>query len=240
MSALSTNDVVRGGIGGAGEPACTLRVVLVDARALFRSGLRALLEEHPDIRVVGEARSLADVARVAARAHPDVVLVHLGPSDVDALEALHLLARAHAAGAHRVVVYSTCEGDQHVDAALRSGARGFVLADDRPVLLVEAIRAAATGDVLVSPALTATLLSRGRSPGTGRGDGAGAGAAVLSAREVDLVRAVALGLTNAEISAHIWISLSTVKHHLAAVQQKLGLRNRVEIAVWAWRAGLVP
>lgn len=208
-----------------------LRVAVADSRPLLRSGLRSVLASTPDLHLVAEARSVADIVEVAARSRPDVVLMHLGRSGDEGLEIVRALARG--APAHRVVVYASPDTARCLWTALHHGARGFLLVDDRPSLLVEAVRSAAAGDVLISPALTATVLSRRTPPAQDGFD-----PAALSRREIDVVRAVALGMTNAEIARQAWMSVSTVKHHLAAVQQKLCLRNRVEVAVWAWRAGL--
>lgn len=210
-----------------------LRVALVDRRSLLRSGLRALLEQQPDIRVVAEVAGVTDLAAVAPRARPDVALTHLDAADGDRPGGVAAFLRASAAMPHRLVVYATARGADHVELALRHGVRGFLRAADPPVLMVEAVRAAAAGDVLVSPALITGLLPR--LPATPHRVGAGR----LTARETELVHAVALGLTNAEPSTRIHMSLSTVKHCLTTVRQKLHLRNRVEIATWAWRSGLI-
>lgn len=202
---------------------------MADRRPLLRSALRALFARAPGVVLVAEAGSAADVVGVAERCRPDVVLMHL---DADGgLAAVQALARG--APAHRVVVYAPAEAAQRLWAALQHGARGVLLVDDRPTLLVEAVRSAASGDVLVSPALTEAVLARLPAPAVDA-----PGAAALSQRELEVVRAVALGLTNAEIGRLTLMSVSTVKHHMAAVQQKVGLRNRVEMAVWAWRAGV--
>ena len=210
------------------------RVLLVDGRTGFRSALRGMLSEQPDIRIVAEARTVFDGSRVVAQVRPDVVLAHLDPLDRNAPADVCAFARSGVAGPHRLVVYSTAGGARFADPVLRSGARGFVLVEDRPALMVESVRAAACGDGLLSPALSTKRLPRMSLPVGTVADGC-----PLSAREVELVRAVALGLTNAEISRGIHISLSTVKHYLTTVLHKLHLRNRVEIATWAWRSGLM-
>ncbi len=214
-----------------------MRVLVADGCPLLRSGLRAVLAAAPGLLLVGEAGSVADVVAAAERCRPDVVLLHLDePGDGEPGAGGLGIVRALARGAppRRVVVYARADPGPLFWGALRCGARGFLLVDDRPTLLVEAVRSAAAGHVLISPALTAALLARLPSPAA---DGA-SGAVALSRRELEVVRAVALGMTNAEIGRLALMSVSTVKHHMAAVQQKVGLRNRVEMAVWAWRAGL--
>ena len=133
----------------------------------------------------------------------------------------------------KVVVVTTFDLDEYVHSALRNGAAGFLLKDSGPALLVEAVRAAVSGDALISPSITVRLLEH-LSPPAPSGDDGG-----LSPRELDVVKLAAKGLTNAEIAAQLFISVGTVKTHLGSVQTKLGARNRVEIAAWAWERRLV-
>lgn len=212
--------------------AAPLRAMTVHRRSSLGSGLRALLEECQDIRVVAEVGCAADLAFVVSRVRPDVVLLHLPDVHGDVLGTIRSLSGGDPP--QRVVVYATSGGPLPVEEALWHGALGFVLVEDPAALTVEAVRAAAAGRSLISPALAGALISLIPPPL----DVEHAHHHPLTDREVQLVRAVARGSTNAEISAQIWISLSTVKHHLADVQRKLGLRNRVEIAAWAWRTGL--
>jgi DNA-binding NarL/FixJ family response regulator len=136
----------------------------------------------------------------------------------------------------KVVVVTTIDLDEYVHSALRNGASGFLLKDAGPALLIEAVRAAQRGDALVSPQVTVRLLKHFNSPAKREVEGP---KDPLTAREFDVVRAAARGLTNTEIGAELYLSLSTVKTHLASVQGKIGARNRVEIAAWAWRSGLM-
>lgn len=135
----------------------------------------------------------------------------------------------------RVVIVTTYDEDENVYSALRAGACGFLLKDAGPSLLIEAVRAAADGESLVSPSITTRLLARFATAGPP----GGAARAELTGRETQVVRAVARGLTNAEIGAELVISLSTVKTHLNVVQRKLAVRNRTEIAIWAWENHVV-
>jgi DNA-binding NarL/FixJ family response regulator len=133
-----------------------------------------------------------------------------------------------------VVIVTTFDLDEYVHGALRSGAVGFILKDAGPALLAEAVRAASTGDALISPSVTVRLL-RHLAPASS----SARPVTPLSDRETEVIRSIARGRTNAEIGAELFISLSTVKSHLTSVQQKLGLRNRVELAAWAWQTGLI-
>lgn len=160
--------------------------------------------------------------------------IRTNATTADGLEALRRLTRPGTVNPPKIVVVTTFD-DEYVQRALSEGASGFLIKDSGPALLIEAIRAAASGEALVSPAITVRLLRRLNSAAPPRREPRTA----LSARETDLVRLVAGGLTNAEIAAGPTISVGTVKTHLANVQSKLSARNRVEIAAWAWESGLV-
>ena len=218
----------------------TISVLLADDQPMVRGGLRTILEDQPDIEVVAEASDGVEAVALARRLRPDVCLVDIRMPRMDGMEVTRTLAGPDVADPLRVVVVTTFDVDEYVYGALRGGAVGFILKDAGPALLVEAVRAAHAGDALVSPSVTVRLLRHltGTSrPRSGRG---GASAVrPLSERETEVVRAIALGRTNLEIGAEMFISLSTVKGHVAAVQAKLGLRNRVEIAAWAWEKKVV-
>ncbi|MBP2704483.1 response regulator transcription factor [Microbispora sp. RL4-1S] len=213
----------------------TIRVLLADDQAMVRSGLRLILENQPDISVVAEAADGVEAIELARRLRPDVCLVDIRMPRLDGIEVTRALAGPGVADPLRVVVVTTFDLDDYVYGALRGGAVGFVLKDAGPVMLVEAVRAAGAGDALVSPSVTLRLLRRlAATPAP-----ASAGPArPLSERETEVVRAVARGRTNQEIAAELFISLSTVKTHIAGIQAKLGVRNRVEVAAWAWENGV--
>lgn len=218
----------------------TISVLLADDQPMVRGGLRTILEDQPDIEVVAEASDGVEAVALARHLRPDVCLVDIRMPRMDGMEVTRTLAGPDVADPLRVVVVTTFDVDEYVYGALRGGAVGFILKDAGPALLVEAVRAAHAGDALVSPSVTVRLLRHltGEARPKSRPDGASA-VRPLSERETEVVRAIALGRTNLEIGAEMFISLSTVKGHVAAVQAKLGLRNRVEIAAWAWEKKVV-
>jgi DNA-binding NarL/FixJ family response regulator len=214
----------------------TIRVLLADDQAMIRSGLRLILEDQPDIAVAGEAADGAEAVALARRLRPDVCLVDIRMPRLDGIEVTRALAGPGVRDPLRVVIVTTFDLDEYVYGALRAGAVGFLLKDAGPALLAEAVRAASSGDALISPSITVRLLQHlapAAAPEPARL------AVPLSDRETEVTRAIARGRTNQEIAAELFISLSTVKSHLASVQLKLGLRNRVEIAAWAWASRLV-
>ncbi|MBB1259533.1 response regulator [Streptomyces alkaliterrae] len=208
------------------------RVLIADDQEMVRTGFRLILEAQPGIEVVGEAADGARCVELARRLRPDVCLVDVRMPRLDGLEVTRRLAGPDVAEPLRVVVVTTFDQDDYLYGALRGGAVGFLLKDAGPALLVEAVRAAARGDGLVSPAVTLRLLRN-----LDHGSTADTPPVPLSEREAEVVRLVAHGRTNQEIAAELHISLSTVKTHLTSVQLKLDARNRVEIAAWAWRTG---
>ncbi|MFJ9909421.1 response regulator [Streptomyces sp. NPDC101152] len=214
----------------------SLRVLIADDQAMIRSGLRLILEDHDDITVVGEASDGAEAVELARRLRPDVCLVDIRMPRLDGIDVTRALSGPGVAEPLRVVIVTTFELDEYVYGALQAGAVGFVLKDAGPTLLVEAVRAAHAGDALISPSITLRLL---RSLAPARAPAGERPGRPLTDRESEVVRAVARGRTNQEIAAELFISLSTVKGHLTAIQSKLGARNRVEIAAWAWEARLV-
>lgn len=220
--------------GGSARP---VRVLIADDQEMVRTGFRLILHTQPDIKVVGEAADGAECVELARKLRPDVCLVDIRMPKLDGLEVTRLLAGPKAVDPLRVVVVTTFDQDDYVYGALHGGACGFLLKDAGPALLVEAIRAAARGDALISPAVTVRLLERmGEQRPTARAE---VSATPLTARELEVARLVADGRTNQEICDELFVSLSTVKTHMASIQTKLRLRNRVEIAAWAWRCGVV-
>ncbi|MEU9142882.1 response regulator transcription factor [Streptomyces sp. NPDC048349] len=210
-----------------------IRVVIADDQEMVRTGFRMILESQPDIEVVADAADGEAALAAVTRHRPDVLLLDIRMPTLDGLE---VTRRLSGQTTPRIVIVTTFDLDEYVHAALHGGASGFLLKDASPAMLVEAVRAAAVGDALVSPAITVRLL-RDMAPHT-PATPARRPAEPLTERERDVVRSLARGLTNAEIAAELYVSLSTVKTHLANVQAKLGARNRVEIAAWAWESGL--
>ena len=205
-----------------------ITVLLADDQAMVRAGFRMIIDSQPDMTVVGEADDGQAAVELANRIRPDVCLFDIRMPVLDGLAATRLLAGPDVTRPLRVVIATTFDSDEHVEIALRNGAAGFILKDSGPQLLLEAVRAAAAGDALISPSITVRYLDRFVTPTAtpSRRDHP------LSERELDVAHAVARGLGNQEIAAELFISLSTVKTHLTSVQTKLGLRNRVQIAIW--------
>jgi DNA-binding NarL/FixJ family response regulator len=213
----------------------SIRVLLADDQAMIRSGLRLILEDQPDIDVVAEAADGTEAIRLARQLRPDVCLVDIRMPGKDGIEVTRAIAGPGVADPLRVVIVTTFDLDEYVYGALRVGAVGFVLKGASPALLAEAVRAAHNGDALISPQITLRLL---RHVAPVRASAPRRPVAPLSQREIEVVLAIAKGQTNTEIAAGLFISLSTVKSHLASIHNKLGVRNRVEIAGWAWETGL--
>ena len=212
-------------------------VLIADDQEMVRVGFRMILDNQPDIEVVADVPDGITAVAKARELRPDVCLVDIRMPGIDGLEVTRQLAGRGVADPVKVVVVTTFDLDEYVYAALENGACGFLLKDAGPALLVEAVRAAAAGTALISPQITLRMLEHFTRPSaeTGRSGELD----LLTQREQDVVREVARGLTNTEIAGALFLSLSTVKTHLASVQQKIGARNRVEIAAWAWRTGLV-
>ncbi|MEJ2856004.1 MULTISPECIES: response regulator transcription factor [unclassified Saccharothrix] len=210
----------------------TLRVLIADDQDIIRAGLTTILNGQPDIDVIGQAANGNEAVTLARRLRPDVCLFDIRMPHLDGVEATRLLAGPDVADPMAVVVITTFDTDEHVSGALKAGARGFLLKDAGPDLLVQAIHAAAEGDALIAPSVTARLLatfadsaspSKRPQPLT-----------PLTDREEEVALTVARGLTNAEIADELHVSLSTVKFHLASLMNKISARNRVQIAIWAY------
>lgn len=213
----------------------SIRVLLADDQEIIRTGLRMILNAQPGIEVVGEAADGAEAVALARQLRPDVCLFDIRMPGLDGIEATRQLAGPGIPEPLAVVVITTFDLDEFVHGALKAGARGFLLKDAGPELLVQAITAAANGDALIAPSVTARLLATFAQ----RHDATPPAQPVvpLTDREEQVLVSVARGRTNAEIAAELFISLSTVKTHLASLMNKLGARNRVEIAMWAYETG---
>ena len=215
----------------------TIRVLVADDQELVRTGLAMILDAQPDIEVIGTAVDGKQAVALARELRPDVCLFDIRMPEMDGLEATRELAGADVEDPMAIVIITTFDLDEYVHGALKAGARGFLLKDAGPELLVQAIHAAADGDALIAPSITARLLSTFAQSAS---QGAPAQPAwPLTDREEEVLVTVARGHTNAEIGDELHISLSTVKAHLASLMTKLEVRNRVELAIWAHETGRV-
>jgi DNA-binding NarL/FixJ family response regulator len=211
----------------------TIRVVVADDEELVRTGLRLILDTEPDIEVVGEASNGRHVVEMATALQPDVVLLDIRMPEMDGLEATRLLLGGGSTS--KVVVLTTFDLDQYVYDALQAGASGFLLKDAPAHQLVAAVRAAAAGDALLAPSVTKRLITEfaRRGPRV-----APSTVQALTERELEVLRLLARGLSNAEIAAELFIAEGTVKTHVARLLSKLGVRDRVQAVVLAYQSGL--
>jgi DNA-binding NarL/FixJ family response regulator len=213
----------------------TVRVLVADDQEIVRTGLTMILDAQPGIDVVGQAADGREAVALARRLRPDVCLFDIRMPEMDGIEATRQLAGAGVEDPIAVVVITTFDLDEYVHGALKAGARGFLLKDAGPEMLSQAIHAAARGDALIAPRITARLLAAFSQAGSGPTPAQPL--EPLTAREEDVLLTVARGRTNAEIADELHISLSTVKTHIAAIMAKLGARNRVEIVMWVYETG---
>jgi DNA-binding NarL/FixJ family response regulator len=211
----------------------TIRVLVADDQSMVRAGFRMLLAGEPDIEVVGEASTGLDAVTGAADLHPDVALMDIRMPGLDGIEATRRIVAADPGT--RVLILTTFDLDEYIYEGLRAGASGFVLKDDPPEQLIAAIRTVAAGDALLSPAVTKRVIAqftRTQRPRPPRGIDD------LTARERDILRLMAQGLSNAEIGRALFIGDTTVKTHVTHILQKLDVRDRVQAVVLAYRSGL--
>jgi DNA-binding NarL/FixJ family response regulator len=218
------------------EPADSpITVLLVDDQRLVRTGFRSILGSEPDIAVVGEASDGVEAVQLVRAITPDVVLMDIRMPHMDGLEATRIIL---AESTSRVVILTTFDSDDYVYDALRAGASGFLLKDAPADQLLTAIRCAASGDALIDPTVTRRLITRLTRP-VAEPDGSPAQLRDLTDRELQVLRLMAKGLSNAEIAADLVIQESTVKSHVGRVLTKLNLRDRVQAVVLAYECGLV-
>ena len=216
-----------------------IRVAVVDDEALVRRGLTVLLTMEADVEVVGEAHDGAGAIDLVRRPHPDVVLMDIRMPGTDGLAATRTLTGDPATSATKVLILTTFDLDEHVFAALRAGASGFLPKDTAPEELLRAIRVVAGGDALLAPAVTRRLVEefvrRAPEPPVRRPPGMD----TLTARELEMLRAVAQGLSNAEIAEQLFVSYATVKTHVSSLLAKLDVRDRAQLVVLAYDTGVV-
>ena len=216
----------------------TLAVLIADDQALVRAGFRMILEAEEDMEVVGEAADGREALAEALRLRPDVVLMDVRMPEVDGIEATRRLLGEDGSDA-KIVMLTTFDMDEYVYDALRAGASGFLLKDVPPEQLVAGIRAVASGDSLLAPSVTRRVIEEfvRRPPDSVRT--APPELTELTAREAEVLKLIARGLSNAEIAKELFVSEATVKTHVAHVLMKLKLRDRVQAVVLAYESGLV-
>ncbi len=214
-----------------------IKVLIADDQALLRAGFRALLDAQPDIEVVGEASDGAEAVRLAGRERPDVILMDIRMPGLDGLEATRRIVADPALAEVRIVILTTFDLDEYVFEALRVGASGFLVKDTDPVDLLRGIRAVASGDALLSPGVTRRLIAqfaaqvRAPHPPTELSS--------LTDREREVMTLVGAGLSNDEIAERLVVSPATAKTHVSRAMIKLGARDRAQLVVFAYEAGLV-
>jgi DNA-binding NarL/FixJ family response regulator len=216
----------------------TIRVLVADDQALVRGSFRILVDTAPDLTAVGEAASGAEAVELARSEKPDLVLMDIRMPGVDGIEATRQITADPQTSAVRVLILTTFDLDEYVFAALRAGASGFLLKDTPPADLLVAIRVVAAGDALLAPGVTRRLIAEF----TGRPEPAQRPAAALeevTEREREVLTLIGLGLSNAEIAAHLHVSLSTAKTHVGRLLMKLAARDRAQLVIAAYEGGLV-
>jgi DNA-binding NarL/FixJ family response regulator len=217
----------------------TIRVLVADDQSMVRAGFRMLLSGEEDIEVVAEASNGLEAVEKAARFQPTVVLMDIRMPELDGLEAARRILATTGDDAPKILMLTTFDLDEYVYEALRAGASGFLLKDTPPEQLVAAIHVIAQGEALLSPSITRRVISefvKGTGP---KPQAQFPRLADLTARELEVMKAIARGLSNAEIAKELFVSETTVKTHVARILMKLGLRDRVQAVVLAYEAGVV-
>jgi DNA-binding NarL/FixJ family response regulator len=215
----------------------TIRVLLVDDQELVRTGFRMVLDAQTGIEVAGEASDGRGALEVLRSTSADVVLMDVRMPRMDGIEATrHICARD---GGPKVIILTTFDLDEYAFAALKAGAAGFLLKDAGPEQLIEAIRAVSSGDAVVAPSTTRRLIDRFVQHIPDERVAADTGMETLTARESEVLKLVARGLSNGEIAERLYVSEATVKTHVGRILSKLGLRDRVQAVVFAYETGLI-
>ncbi|HET7071694.1 MAG TPA: response regulator transcription factor [Nocardioides sp.] len=217
----------------------TTSVLIADDQALVRRGFKMILEIEPDIEVVGEAADGREAVAQCRRLHPDIVLMDVRMPGVDGIEATRSITEDESNASTRVVMLTTFDMDEHVYEALQAGASGFLLKDVQPELLVAGIHAVHGGDSLLAPSVTRRMIESFLTAPRVRNPDARDALAVLTNREREILLTMARGLTNGEIAAELFVSETTVKTHVGRILTKLGLRDRVQVVIFAYESGLV-
>jgi DNA-binding NarL/FixJ family response regulator len=216
-----------------------VKVLIVDDQSLVRAGFRMILDSEEDIEVIGEASDGREAVEAVARITPDVILMDIRMPNLDGLEATRRILDGRTDGP-RVLMLTTFDLDEYVYEALRAGASGFMLKDTPPEQLVAAIHVVASGDALLSPAITKRVIEEFiRRPPSTIATTPSPKVADLTARELEVLGFMARGLSNAEIAKDLFVSETTVKTHVARILMKLGLRDRVQAVVFAYETGIV-
>jgi DNA-binding NarL/FixJ family response regulator len=214
----------------------SIRVLIADDQALVRSGFRLILETRPDITVVGETEDGRQTVALAREHRPDVILMDVRMPVLDGIQATREIVASDNPA--RILVLTTFDLDEYVYAAIRAGASGFLLKDVRPRDLIDAIRLVADGNALLGPTVTRRLLDRFAAPSPQPALDESA-LATMTARELEILRLLAGGLSNAEIAAQLFLGEATVKTHVSSILRKLGVRDRVQAVIVAFETGLV-
>ncbi|HEX3931344.1 MAG TPA: response regulator transcription factor [Nocardioides sp.] len=212
----------------------SIRVLIADDQTLVRTGFRMILSGEPDIDVVGEAANGQEAVDLSLKLHPDVVLMDVRMPGVDGIEATGRIV-AHGRGTRtRVLMLTTFDIDEYVYNALQAGASGFLLKDLAARQMVSAVRTVSAGDALLAPSITRRLIAEFAAP-----PNLSPGLNTLTPRELDVLKLVARGMSNAEIAGQLFVSEATVKTHVARILAKLGIRDRVQAVVVAYESGVV-
>jgi DNA-binding NarL/FixJ family response regulator len=212
----------------------SIRVLVADDQPLVRSGFRMIIEERPDLELVGEAEDGQQAIALASQLDPDVILMDIRMPTLDGVQATRRLVDAGSRA--RILVLTTFDLDEYVYAAVNAGASGFLLKDVQPEQLVDAIRVVAAGNSLFGPAATQRLLDRFAPPPS---TGAATRIEQLTGREREILKLIAQGRSNAELAQQLYLSEATIKTHVSAILRKLAVRDRVQAVIAAYEAGLV-